>query len=390
MNGTRSASGPCRPRPSGCCACARRRQRRYSGGAAPGAAFPRLSELHLRGATVPLAVLRRIGAAAPRLAALQLNSCYLPPEAANLRGPPVEDERRCRLAFPAVTALVLPGCCWFERDEFRLELDVPRLHYFKYEGAVQRSHQLSLKPLAPSNLAQVDLNFKNDYHARGEAREPFWRFIQNFRSARILLRMNFTMDHIAITDKDDELLGSLLLFRLLERLELEAEYEPGTGCKTSMALLGILLHCCPVVRDLRLKVSKGLMSRMSSSIDKEARADFGRSVDRFRSRRSPICCSSDEDDQEAPYIPGLSHESFGCLRSYLRRVSLHFCMEETNCLGVQLAKFFAENAAVLEEMHIDDGSQKMCEHTNDGVRRWIIANSAKTRNLAGIPVVLPH
>jgi hypothetical protein len=37
-------------------------------------------------------------------------------------------------------------------------------------------------------------------------------------------------------------------------------------------------------------------------------------------------------------------------------------MDDLTCLGVQLAKFFAENAMVLEEMYVDDGSQKMQEH----------------------------
>uniref|UniRef100_K3ZM15 FBD domain-containing protein n=1 Tax=Setaria italica TaxID=4555 RepID=K3ZM15_SETIT len=39
-------------------------------------------------------------------------------------------------------------------------------------------------------------------------------------------------------------------------------------------------------------------------------------------------------------------------------------MEEPNCFGVQLAKFFAENAVVLEEISIDDGNHKMREHMN--------------------------
>lgn len=44
-------------------------------------------------------------------------------------------------------------------------------------------------------------------------------------------------------------------------------------------------------------------------------------------------------------------------------------MMEPNCLGVQLAKFFIENAMVLEEMCLDDGSQKMCEHVNPSISK---------------------
>jgi hypothetical protein len=43
-------------------------------------------------------------------------------------------------------------------------------------------------------------------------------------------------------------------------------------------------------------------------------------------------------------------------------------MDEPNCLGVQLAKFFAENAMVLQEIHIDDGCHEMLEHVNPTVR----------------------
>jgi ribosomal protein L20 len=55
-------------------------------------------------------------------------------------------------------------------------------------------------------------------------------------------------------------------------------------------MLANLLHCCPVVRDLRLKLNKGYFGKRCS-IFKEVQADFNKSVDRFRDRRSPIMVS---------------------------------------------------------------------------------------------------
>jgi hypothetical protein len=70
-------------------------------------------------------------------------------------------------------------------------------------------------------------------------------------------------------------------------------------------------------------------------------------------------------------IDGFSEESFTCLQSSLRSVSLRFPKEESNCFGVRLAKFFAENAMVLEEMHIDGGNQKLHDHINHTIGKWI-------------------
>ncbi|CAN6373283.1 unnamed protein product [Urochloa humidicola] len=332
------------------------------------AAFWRLEELHLEQCTVSLVDLQRIIYAAPKLVTLHLESCYIQGQVPDVVG-------RCRLVLPFVSALVF-GRCTYQTEDVRLELDAPMLRYFRYEGDVRNSHSLSLKPQAAassSNLARVDLDFSEEYNSRGQVREPFWRFIKNFSTVKVLkLRLDYTMDRVALTDKEsqDELLSGLL-FRLLERLELHGQYEPRS--KTSMVMLANLLHCCPVVRDLRLKLSKDLTSRKDYSIDQEARVDFNKSVDRFMHRRSRTVSlggGDNDGNHKASFVSGLSGESFNCLRSNLTRVSLHFCMEEPNCPGVQLAKFFAENAMVLKEMYIDDGSQKMDEHMNTSVGTW--------------------
>ncbi|WVZ50116.1 hypothetical protein U9M48_001403 [Paspalum notatum var. saurae] len=365
------------------------------GAAPPDAAFPRLTDLHLQECAVSVVHLQRAIDGSPQLSTLHLKSAYITQE---------EEEtmdrhtvRSYSLRCPAVTDLVFADCksSW---NKIGLEVDAPMLQYFRYKGPVQRTNlRLSLKPQPSSssvpNLIEVDLqlHLSNDYDAEREICEPFWLFIQNFNTTKDLkLRLGFSMDLLALAEEEsqEELLMGSSLFYLLERLELEAPYDPKS--KASMVMLGNLLSCCPRVASLRLKLRKNDFMR-PYKVGKEARLAFDNSVDHFRCRkRRRLVSLGAEDDgscDQASDFPGLSNHSFSCLQSYLRRVSLHFCMEETNCLGVQLAKFFAEKAIVLEEMYIDDGSKKLSEHINTSVRRWSIGNSSTRRSsdLAVLP-----
>ena len=62
--------------------------------------------------------------------------------------------------------------------------------------------------------------------------------------------------------------------------------------------------------------------------------------------------------------------TFSCLQKTLRKVTLQFKAKEVNCFQVQLAKFLVENAMVLEEMHVDDGSRFWPDHLFHKVARW--------------------
>ena len=77
---------------------------------------------------------------------------------------------------------------------------------------------------------------------------------------------------------------------------------------------------------------------------------------------------------------------FQCLQSSLRRVDLQFQLEKKDCLGVKLIKTFAENAMVLEEIRIDSGDEKLCEHMNPRIAKW---NSSRRELGATSFVVLP-
>ncbi|WVZ50118.1 hypothetical protein U9M48_001405 [Paspalum notatum var. saurae] len=302
--------------------------------------FPLLADLHLERCTVSLADLQRTIDAAPELTRLHLGGCSF------------KDKERdtLRLRCPKVTDLVFADCSFFHDNA--VELDAPMLRHLKHHGAVQSADRLSLSPGPPQDLVEVDVHLIYGRNEGDNACKPFWKFIQNFSTIKVLkLRLDFPMGRLALVDKDKEEEGSssqqgeLLMgtspFCLLERLELEAGYDPKKK-QASMVMLGNLLSYL------------------------EAQLDFNKSVDGFRRRRKRRRVSSDGQDEDvyddqAFDIPGLSEHSFPCLQSCLRRVSLHFRTKKANCLGVQLAKFFAEKAMVLEEMYIDDGTKKLCD-----------------------------
>ncbi|KAF8672981.1 hypothetical protein HU200_049049 [Digitaria exilis] len=298
----------------------------------PRGTFPRLGEIHLNKCTVPLHDLQATIDAAPKLATLHMESCCLKHEEEN-EGWKARVRRSYRLICPAI-------CNRFVR-----------------------------KLPAASDMIQVDLHLFHDSHAAAVSRKKdcmaklFWKFIRNFSTTSKLLKLklDFGMDMVFRPEET-----STSLFQTLEQLELDVEYNP-TG-EASVSALAMLLHCCPVVRDIRLKLSKDLASRIDtrSSIDLVARADYDKSVDRFRHRyRASSQHSLDGEDDGHTSV--LSEQSFRFMESCLRRVSLQFCMDKPNCLGVKLAKFFVEKAIVLEELHIDDGSHKLLEHINASV-----------------------
>ncbi|KAG2590683.1 hypothetical protein PVAP13_5NG445800 [Panicum virgatum] len=356
---------------------ARRRRLLSPDGAPPpgAAAFPRLASLRLHGCSVSIIDLQRIVDAAPKLATLHLESLYLlHGETMDVLPPTVVEIEFFQIRCRAVTALVFADCSYgYGCNKVGVELDAPMQQYFQYKGAVHLLHRFSLKPQASSRMVRVDLHAYIETHTWDPIQEqPFWQFIQKFSTTKSLkLKLDFSMDQVALTDKNvqDEILCDKL-FDIVERLELEA---------LSMILQG--RHQC-----------------------KECQADFDKSVSIFRRRhrKKQMVLPGGDDDHgydEGFGIPELREHSFSCLKNCLTRVSLHFCMMEPNCLGVQLAKFFIENAMVLEEMFLDDGSQKMCEHVNPSISRWMrsksisrwIANSAKRRKFtSSVAVLLPH
>ncbi|TVU23880.1 hypothetical protein EJB05_26266, partial [Eragrostis curvula] len=353
--------------------------------APPRTFFPRLTALHLQGCTFDLDTLQDTVDAAPQLVTLHLESSILHPWIKKSRTVAGVQVQHHRLICPAVTALVVEDCScgWSdEEEEAMLELDLPRLRYFRYKGHVHSQLPLMKPQEVSSSLVRADLHFTK--YTYGEDSTIFWQFlIQNFHMVKVLrLKLDFPIERIGFPDKEehDDPLNNIL-FHNVEHLELEGRYGP--AIKTAGVAIGDLLHCCPVVRDLHLKVIAvaSLQSSSRSSVERQAQLDFDESVNHFRRRRRPPISLGKNDDNthdQVSDVPVLGERSLYCLKSSLRRVSLQFQIDEPNCFGARLAKFFAEKSQVLEELHVDDGSRKMCQHMNWKIRKWI-SNSSKRK-----------
>ncbi|CAN6360404.1 unnamed protein product [Urochloa humidicola] len=355
------------------------------------AAFPRLETFRLRLCSVRPNDLQALFDAAPGLTTVHLESVYFTTRPVKFSmhhdnyvsrlgranapaEPPVTS-----LSFRAVTALVLAWCGKDSRDchgrRWAIDIDAPRLRSFIYKGRLRR---FSLRSPA-QELARMDLQicsgqdsecYQEDNNSDKEAVSAlFWKFLHNFTNARALkLKLDFYLDQI-VADGDAKL---QCVFPYAERLELEWVHLP-TSETAAVAIIANLLDCCPVVRDLKLSTRppRGFIGGSSghSFLGRAARLDYSKSIDRFtrRSKRARNAIEADSGaDRDVPDIPGLSGRSFACLESCLRRVSLEFCVDESSssCLGLQLLKFFAENAVGLEEMFVDSGNLRLYEHLN--------------------------
>ncbi|KAF8652197.1 hypothetical protein HU200_062929 [Digitaria exilis] len=205
------------------------------------AAFPRLSYLHLKECIVTIRRLQRIIDASPQLATLHIESSFFPgvenvTQDRNrkrsfignraffneISEPPIKEQPCYRLVCPTRTAVIFTvyddsSMAYLEGG---LELEAPRLRYFKYHGVLLVDCQLLLKVLGSSNVIQADLHvtqLEKGFHVY------YWQYIHGFISAKVLrLKMDSVTDHVA-NDKQggqDGLFGSKF-FPNLEFLELQ-------------------------------------------------------------------------------------------------------------------------------------------------------------------------
>ncbi|KAK1661157.1 hypothetical protein QYE76_049316 [Lolium multiflorum] len=312
---------------------------------------------------------------------------------------------RCQTA----TVLVLDKCNWEEKDHdgnqygyrntnraalIDMVIHAPRLRRFTYKGLL-RPFTFS-RP--PPELEHVDLHFfpADDNFDKTKNRDiaTFWQFAQSFTSTK---EMRLRVDHledIAVVREATQV-ELLPTFRHLERVELQGAHRPKG--KTAAVAIGNLLRCCPLLSALRINLTTQYHNvskdyRWTDEfLERKFRSDCNKSVDRLdRCGFQPNTISQEgEYDDEVCEITTLSPGLFQCLRNSLKRVGLQFRLEQSNCLGVKLIKFFAKNAMVLEEMHIDGGNRKLHEHMNPKIERWV-TNSAERRNSGATSfVVLP-
>ncbi|KAL6620087.1 hypothetical protein ACP70R_035226 [Stipagrostis hirtigluma subsp. patula] len=376
-------------------------------------AFPRLVTLRLRLCTMEPKVLQALFDAAPELTTVQLESVFFPapqaPAGLHHQGgyfgpfghstPKAEAPAVVRLSCPAATVLELVLCALESQesggDRGTIEIDAPRLRSFRYKGIMR---PFLLRSPAPK-MAQVDLHFVHDTdelrrhteynNDKDTIRLLFWQFVQNFTSVKALkLKVNNLKD-IAVKGKARRT-DLLCAFPNVDRLELEGMHDAAS--KTAAVAIANLLHCCPVVRDLRLKLStipsyscKGSIYG-SEFLGRKDQLEYDKSINRFTCRRSKAMISLDDGSgdkyDDVSDIPGLSGRTFTCLQKSLRRVGLQFRLDKSN-FGVRLIKFFAGNAVVLEEMCLDTGNRRLCEHMNLNVEKWIFPSNGclKRKNL---------
>ncbi|KAF8668775.1 hypothetical protein HU200_051965 [Digitaria exilis] len=101
------------------------------------------------------------------------------------------------------------------------------------------------------------------------------------------------------------------------------------------------------------------------------------SLERLKSGNISSASSSSCVGDEADIAP-LRACSFPCLESQLRKMRLEFKLKCFDCFEVRLAKFFVENALVLEEMEVHDGDQRVSDHIHRNLPIWR-ANSSKSK-----------
>ncbi|OEL14502.1 hypothetical protein BAE44_0024480 [Dichanthelium oligosanthes] len=291
---------------------------------------------------------------------------------------------RCRTITKLVLQLCGMECQVRNGDRGSIEIDAQRLRYFRYKGTERR---FSLTSPAP-DMAVLERHFLRDswynasQHHKDETRVLFWQLARNFANARALkLKVSYLEDIAVSKARRTELLCT---FRNAVRLELEAAHHPTS--KAAAVAIATLLRCCPVVRDLRLKLTTAPSDFVKDPgygelfLERKARLDYDKSVNRYmrRHRLNPVISLDDNNKyDELLDIPGLSGHSFACLQGSLRRVGLQFRLDNSSCFGIRLVKFFTDNARLLEEIRVDSGNRKLCEHMNLNVERWIAPTSSK-------------
>uniref|UniRef100_A0A0D3HPC2 F-box domain-containing protein n=1 Tax=Oryza barthii TaxID=65489 RepID=A0A0D3HPC2_9ORYZ len=356
-----------------------------------GVAFPRLDTLRLRLCAVRLAHLQRLIDAAPGLATVHLESVYFEfnvyLDYYGVYGGLVAVESRLLLRCPAATELAMEFCGSSSYINSHLDggigIDAPKLRSFRYTGHPRRFYLES----PALEMTAVNIHFIGGDHRFADT---LWRFLGNFTNVKILKLTVQELGHLAVAGKASRA-ELLCKFGNLERLELEAVRKP-TKTKAPAVAIANLLHCCLALVDLSLKLkllnyawSKNY-SLYLRSFHAKFQTDYDKSVGLFMHHKSKMTAVSsslidEHHDDKFSNIPGLSGKSFACLNSSLRRVKLQQFQlgSASNCFGVRLIRFFAQNAMVLEEMCIDSGSRKLCEHMNLNVERWVGVDSSKIR-----------
>ncbi|KAM0868766.1 hypothetical protein ACQ4PT_041107 [Festuca glaucescens] len=345
-------------------------------------AFPRLTDLRLRNCFFMEGYLQAMVDAAPALTSLLLvNVAQKPLEPTD----PADDilyydmptYRRLPLRLRCVTCTVLELEAYAPTStSYRLSATLASsLRSFRYHG---RPVKLSLISPAPG-LARVDLDATYKGDLSQSLYEPMPRMLTSFSTTRALKLNVSAMEDILDGEKE---YGTVILptFPNLKLVHLDIFYEHESSITAlSMARL---LRSCPAMSELRLMMWWNYDHEIERENKDPATTPFAQSMDRFEMLASKASSRSISKSKVSELPPALTDNCalFSCLQTSLRKVTLLFNAKEVDCFQVQLAKFLVENAMVLEEMHIDDGSQFWPEHLRHKLARWR-AESFRTSNL---------
>ncbi|CAM0907656.1 unnamed protein product [Alopecurus aequalis] len=351
-----------------------------------GLSFPHLKDLTLEDCYFLEGYLQVIIDAAPALARLALTNVHqrAPEPAGSTKKDFYNSDYYSlplRLVCPTVTALVLRTYASKEELEASsnggsgIELDMPSLRFFRYRG-----YPIKLSLTSPTQgFARVDLDVTpRPQHGWGvRSYEPPSRMLANFSSTRALKLRLINIEDLVEHGGD----VMLTAFPNLEILELDGKYQY-MNSNTAVAM-ATLLRSCPAMSELRLRLNMQWNYYHDRKYENHVGGPFAESMDRFES-----LASMSSARRAAVQIGGVSELpdalandcAFSCLQKSLRKVTLGFKAKEVNCFEVQLAKFLVENAMVLEEMHVDDGSRFWPDHLFHKVARWR-ADAFQKRNL---------
>ncbi|KQK14642.1 hypothetical protein BRADI_1g17755v3 [Brachypodium distachyon] len=346
-------------------------------------AFPCLTDLRLESCYLLQGYLQAMVDAAPALTGLSLvNVTHSPPEHSK-KNPYYRQYLSLpfRLRCPTATVLVL-HICNVNMEELEpsanngIELDMPSLRFFQYKGYPVK---LSLTSPAPQ-LAHVDLEAIVRHQHAWRYRQAALHMLPSLCSTRALkLRLHRIED---LVDSGEQHIV-MPTFPNLELLDLDTMYQYRDG-KTAVAMARLLCSS-PAMAELRLRLN------MLYDYDHERRikaaspggGPFFKSMDRFE-RLAPMSGArrANVEHGEVSELPDALTKNcaFRCLQTSLRKVTLQFEAKEVDCFQARLAKFLAENAMVLEEMHIYDGSHFWADHLLHKVAIWR-ADSFRKRNL---------
>ncbi|EAZ06568.1 hypothetical protein OsI_28816 [Oryza sativa Indica Group] len=315
-------------------------------------AYPCLTTLRLRRCTVRLCDLQKVILAAPRLAELRLESVTFsdrPPLSGFIYSGFIFDEH-IHLHCPAVTSFTMVNC---HIDGRTFELDAPSLICFRCAQVPSLYFSVSLKSAAPC-LAQVDLG--------------------SISGTATLGPLLTTMCHISILKLTvysivgDIKFGYFPLFPNFKHLVIEelCGFAMDGGLSAAATAVGDMLCRCPEIRELRIRFS--WLEYLNESADDHLGADL------MAYLKSSACglqesdyCKVSESDTPAT---GSTQNFCSSWQNSLRKVVIQFQKGKLTCSQVQLVKFLAEKAAVLEEFDIEGGNQDGTDHINSKIATW--------------------